>query len=503
MRIVRNLFIILFLILPVTPAYSAELGSIIVGIDVSGSMRGDALDSTIGATQELIAKSGKSRDIKIYTFARSIQELNTGSDLSRLSSRGYTALYDAILELANRAALRSADLIVLTDGQDSRSKNSFEQLFSAISTLKLRIDFVAVRPLPIDLSKLQQIANSTGGKVISASQVSELVPALADSIKKGSIVAVGSGNKVLMAISGFSGMLSLAVLLIFRRWRRRERALDQWSSQLEDYELPNNEKSVSKIPAIPIKNALTRLIGDTTLVAPRILGRAKREFFLLLIALLLVGALNALGLPVIFAAFLTIAAVILTLRSLVKRAEWKARMAFESELPGALKLIASSLTAGLSFLQSVDTFSSESNTQVSREFRRALSEIQMGSPVERALGDVADRMASEDLRWVVFAFSVQREVGGSLAKILQTSAETIEARANLRQEVRTLSAEGRISSYILMLLPPGIFLFLALTRPNFVALFWKESIGHVLLVTVIVLISIAWIWMRRLIRVTV
>ncbi|NDH38424.1 MAG: hypothetical protein EBX77_03925 [Actinobacteria bacterium] len=146
------------------------------------------------------------------------------------------------------------------------------------------------------------------------------------------------------------------------------------------------------------------------------------------------------------------------------------------------------------------SFSADGNSQVAREFRRALSEIQMGSPVEKALGDVADRMQSEDLKWVVFAFSIQREVGGGLAKILQTSAETIDNRSSLRQEMRTLSTEGRISSYILMLLPPGIFLFLLATKREFISLFWVESIGQGLLVLVIMLMGLAWIWIRRLVN---
>ncbi|NCV44498.1 MAG: hypothetical protein EBW15_06875 [Actinobacteria bacterium] len=87
-----------------------------------------------------------------------------------------------------------------------------------------------------------------------------------------------------------------------------------------------------------------------------------------------------------------------------------------------------------------------------------------------------------------------------MAKILQTSAETIDNRSSLRQEIRTLSTEGRISSYILMLLPPGIFLFLLATKREFISLFWVESIGQGLLVLVIMLMGLAWIWIRRLVN---
>jgi tight adherence protein B len=138
-----------------------------------------------------------------------------------------------------------------------------------------------------------------------------------------------------------------------------------------------------------------------------------------------------------------------------------------------------------------------------REFRRALTEIQLGIPIERALESVATRMKSEDLRWAVAAFAIQREVGGSLATILNSTAETIESRFELRREVRTLSAEGRISSYILMALPIGIFLFLSFLRPDYVSVFLTEPLGNLLLVGIVVALTAAWFWLRNLVRISI
>jgi tight adherence protein B len=177
--------------------------------------------------------------------------------------------------------------------------------------------------------------------------------------------------------------------------------------------------------------------------------------------------------------------------------------AFERELPAALKMLAGSLSAGLSFLQALSAYAEDGHEVSSKEFRRALAEIQLGVPIERALDSIADRMESEDLRWAVSAFAIQREVGGSLATILNSTAETIESRFELRREIQTLSAEGRISSYILMALPIGIFIFLAVIRPNYIRIFITEPLGNILLVLTSLGLAAAWLWMKKLVRITI
>ena len=100
------------------------------------------------------------------------------------------------------------------------------------------------------------------------------------------------------------------------------------------------------------------------------------------------------------------------------------RKAFEEELPDFLMLIASALRSGLSFQQGLDSSAADGKGEVSRQMRRALREVQMGSLLEPALVRVADRMHSEDLRWTVLALGIQREVGGNLSNILETAAST-------------------------------------------------------------------------------
>ena len=127
----------------------------------------------------------------------------------------------------------------------------------------------------------------------------------------------------------------------------------------------------------------------------------------------------------------------------------------------------------------------------------------MGATIEQALTRVSDRMRSEDLKWTVTALAIQREVGGNLSTILETAAQTIKSRAELRREVRTLSAEGRLSGWVLAALPVGLFLYLFVTNRSYVAFFWTSPIGIAALVLLLVLFVVGFIWIRKIAKIEV
>ena len=154
---------------------------------------------------------------------------------------------------------------------------------------------------------------------------------------------------------------------------------------------------------------------------------------------------------------------------------------FEDELPGTLMVLASSLRAGLSFAQALDTAISDGKGEIALQFRLALQEVQVGSSLEDALMRAAERMKSEDLKWAVTGLAIQREVGGSLSRILETSAKTIRERAELRREVRTLSAEGRLSAYVLLGMPITLFFYMVISSRDYVQVLWTEPIGMFLM----------------------
>ncbi len=193
----------------------------------------------------------------------------------------------------------------------------------------------------------------------------------------------------------------------------------------------------------------------------------------------------------------------LVTRMYVNSKETSSRRMFESELPDFLLLLASALRSGLSFSQALDSAARDGRSQVSREIRRALSEAQMGAALVDALAAAAERMDSDDFRWSVAALAIQREVGGNLSTILESAAEMVQGRAALRREVRTLSAEGRLSGWVLAGLPILVFVILLFTNPGYVSYFWIEPIGRVLVVLVVTLFVVGFIWMTRLVRIKV
>ena len=181
----------------------------------------------------------------------------------------------------------------------------------------------------------------------------------------------------------------------------------------------------------------------------------------------------------------------------------KQKVKFAMELPELLNILASALRAGLTLQQGLEAYASDSKSEVSREIRRAIGEIRVGTAIDEALMGVAKRMQSEDLEWAVTALSIQRIVGGSMATILTTTYETVKARSEIRREVRTLAAEGKLSAYVLMALPIGIFLFLLLTRREYVSAFWTNPLGYVLMAFVGTAMTFGWIWMKKIVEIKI
>ena len=144
------------------------------------------------------------------------------------------------------------------------------------------------------------------------------------------------------------------------------------------------------------------------------------------------------------------------------------RKAFEAQLPEALSLIASSLQAGHTFLRSVQGMVEEAEPPLCQEFERVLAETRLGDPLVDALERLATRLQLPDLTWVVQAIRIQQTVGGKLADLLFTLAEFMRAREEIRREVQALTAEGRISAYVLGALPVFLFFSVKTVAPDYI-----------------------------------
>ena len=151
----------------------------------------------------------------------------------------------------------------------------------------------------------------------------------------------------------------------------------------------------------------------------------------------------------------------------VRRRISKRRKAFEAALPDALGLIASSLSAGHTFLRSIQMMCEEAPPPLSEEFSRLVSETRLGDPVVDALDRMAKRLQIRDLDWVVQAIRIQQSVGGKLADLLHTLADFIRAREEVRREVNVLTAEGRISAWVLSAMAPFMLFAINFVSPEY------------------------------------
>ena len=177
--------------------------------------------------------------------------------------------------------------------------------------------------------------------------------------------------------------------------------------------------------------------------------------------------------------------------------------AFESLLPDTLQLLAGTLRAGYSLMQGVEAVSREVSEPMGKELRRVVTESRLGRPLEESLDASAVRMDSADFAWAVMAIRIQREVGGNLAELLMTVSETMVERERLRRDVNALTAEGRVSAFVLGLLPIGLGAFMYMANPEYIGVLFDETVGRFLLVGAILLAGVGFYWMKKVIEVDI
>lgn len=179
------------------------------------------------------------------------------------------------------------------------------------------------------------------------------------------------------------------------------------------------------------------------------------------------------------------------------------RTAFGEQLPDTLQLVASALRAGFSLPQALDAAVRQDTQPIAGELARALSEVRLGGNLEDGLDGVANRMDSDDLHWTVTAIRIQQGVGGNLAEVLLTIAGTIRERAFLRRQVRALSAEGRLSAYILVALPVLIGIWLFVSASQYMRPLYTTSVGRLMLLAATAFVIVGALWMRKMIKIKV
>jgi tight adherence protein B len=195
--------------------------------------------------------------------------------------------------------------------------------------------------------------------------------------------------------------------------------------------------------------------------------------------------------------------VLLVPRAFVQSRVRKRKLAFAEQLPDNLQVMASAMRAGHSFIGALSVVVNDSPEPSASEFRRAVADEQLGVPLEEALRRVVDRMDNRDLGQVALVAAMQRETGGNTAEVLERVTETIRERFELRRLVKTLTAQGRMSRWVVSALPIFLLVIITLINPTYMQPLYDRPLGRVLLVGAAGLVVAGSLVIKRIVDIKV
>lgn len=486
--------------------------------------------------------------------------------LGRLTASGETSLYDGVIAATRLAgATGERRVLLLSDGGDTVSSATLRDAVAATGAVTL--DAVAFRTDESQAGVLRSLAAAGHGRVVQTTTAAALTDAFAGTARQIAsqvqVTAVvpdhltGTQDLVVTAVAGGVPVTARAALslggsaepststgtqvthrletsaLVRRPWLlvgvafvlllvcallllapAFESTGSRRTRQLELYTVSGRRGRSVEAPGastgavVDLAQGVVARSGKEAALGLRLdrAGLALRpaEWLVLQVSAALAGAavLGVLGRSLWWAALGAVGGVAVT-ETYVRVKVRRRLAAFERQLPDVLTLVASSLSTGFSLHQSLDAVAQDAADPVSTELFRALAETRIGAELVDALDRMADRMNSENLRWTTMAIRIQQQVGGNLAETLRTTAATLREREQLRRTVRGLSAEGRLSAYILVGLPIALFGYMVLTNPEYISLLWTNLLGLLMLGGAVVGVLVGSFWMSRIVKVEV
>lgn len=187
----------------------------------------------------------------------------------------------------------------------------------------------------------------------------------------------------------------------------------------------------------------------------------------------------------------------------VRRRRARRLLQFEHQLPEVCDMLVRALRSGHAFSAAIDLVGTQFAEPAGGEFRITFDEINYGASLNDALTGLANRVPVSDLRYLVIAVLIQRETGGNLAELLESIASLVRERFRLFDKVRVLSAEGKLSAWVLGLLPFGTAALISVTNRSFLSVLWTDPTGVLLLQISAVEMVLGIIWTRRIVRIRV
>ena len=320
-----------------------------------------------------------------------------------------------------------------------------------------------------------------------------------------------------MSISVLAGLLTFVGILaaILSQHFRAKRRVTDLTALLESAYLEQAGTSEFEPQEVQRLIARTGVLAERALGEIGFMGRLRRtversDWTISAGELVIVSfLLGALGVLVGFAVGSPPLAVLTAIAGLagpyvgIRRSISRRKARFESQFPDVLDLMAAGLESGSGISQALELVVAESEDPASDEFGRVLAATRLGTPLVDALTELAERIGSRDLTWTVQAINVASRTGGRLADILRIVAEFMRAREEVRRELRALTAEGRLSAYVLGALPFAVAGFLLIFNPDYLSPLYTTTIGLVMVGGTLTLMTVAFFVMSRIIKVEI
>jgi tight adherence protein B len=464
-----------------------------------------------------------------------------------------TKVYDALeqsLDLIKSAGAPTASVIVLTDGQNVGSKTSASTARDDLKKAHVRAFAVGLRSPAYNAAALRRTASTTGGSYVEANSPSDLQPLL---VKLGNRLSseylvnytsyANPSTKVVVAVSvkGFPRPARTAYTtpalhivpappykpssvnsVIQSRWvlflvallfaaligfgviigtsKKPEALVDRvggfvsTSPRGSAAAEPATTKSpslVSRVTARASRSGWWDRLEETLELADI---KASPLQFVTVTALVTLLAVLILGVTVGLIGILFAAVTPLLVRALVLHRVSRKRKAFAEQLPDNLEVLASALRSGHSLVGAMRVVADDAVEPSKAEFQRILADEQLGIQLEDAIKVVVGRMDNKDLDQVALVARLQREMGSNSAEVLDRVVETVRARMELRRLIRSLTAQGRMSRWVLTLLPIGLAVVITLLSSTYMHPLFYTTLGRILLVLAAICVALgSWI----------
>jgi tight adherence protein B len=465
-----------------------------------------------------------------------------------------TALYDGILVSTQALAADlnpTRVLILLTDGQEVSSDASLEQAITSAREAHVAVYAIGIESPSFRPGPLQRLAEKTGGRYVGASGTKDLkkiYAALAEELRRtwqlsyvtsarpGDRIAVEAagahaesivpGARVVStseasklpeqfftigpaAVATIVGFLGLIAALFLMRAPVGSRLRRQINPHLGEQERKTSRRRTQErfTTASSLLKATEKAFGHLRAwhALHRLLERADLPLKTVELVYVAVGT-GLLG-GLVFAAagmstWLIFGAMVIggALPILVVAHKARRRLAaIDEQLPDLLVTLAASLKAGHSFRQGIQAVVDEGQAPASEEFSRVLTETRLGRPMDDALADMAARIGSKNVTFVVTAVTIQRQVGGSLAGIFDMVADAVRNRQQFARKIKSLTAMGRASAYVLVGVPFFMLGTITLLSPEYMDPLYHSSTGNKLLILGAVMISIGSLMLRKIV----